>query len=305
MSLRIVFMGTPEFAVPSLSEIISAGYEVVRVYTQPPRRAGRGKSVTKSPVHQFAEIMGIPVETPESFRKSSVIDGLESIDADVACVVAYGQILPIRALNAPKLGCLNLHASLLPRWRGAAPIQRAIMAGDSETGVQIQQMERGLDTGDIVMSATQPIHSHDTAQKLHDRLSQQGAQLWSPVLAALSRGGLTATPQTGEATYASKIDKSEARLDWSRPAAELDCHIRGLAPFPGAWCELGGRRVKVHMAKIEDASGSAGTVLDDNLLIAGGKGALRLTTVQPAGKGKMNAADFLRGTPVNVGTVLE
>ncbi|MEP6343911.1 MAG: methionyl-tRNA formyltransferase [Maricaulaceae bacterium] len=305
MSLRIVFMGTPEFAVPSLSEIISAGYEVVRVYTQPPRRAGRGKSVTKSPVHQFAEIMGIPVETPESFRKPSVIDSLEAVGADVACVVAYGQILPVRALNAPKLGCLNLHASLLPRWRGAAPIQRAIMAGDSETGVQIQQMERGLDTGDIVMSATQPIHPHDTAQSLHDRLSQQGAQLWSPVLAALSRGGLTATPQTGEATYASKIDKSEARLDWSRSAQELDYHIRGLAPFPGAWCELGGKRVKIHMAKVEDASGSAGTVLDDNLLIACGNGALRLTDVQPAGKGKMNAEDFLRGTAVDVGTVLE
>ena len=305
MSLRIVFMGTPEFAVPSLSEIISAGYEVVRVYTQPPRRAGRGKSVTKSPVHQFAEIMGISVETPESFRKPSVINSLEALGADVACVVAYGQILPVRALSAPKLGCLNLHASLLPRWRGAAPIQRAIMAGDSETGVQIQQMERGLDTGDIVMSATQPIHPHDTAQNLHDRLSQQGAQLWSPVLAALSRGGLTATPQTGEPTYAHKIDKAEARLDWSRSAQELDYHIRGLAPFPGAWCELGGRRVKVHMAKVEDANGSAGTVLDDNLLIACGNGALRLTDVQPAGKGKMNAEDFLRGTPVGVGAVLE
>ena len=305
MSLRIVFMGTPDFAVPSLSEIISAGYDVARVYTQPPRRAGRGKSVTKSPVHQFAEIMGIPVETPESFRKSSVIDGLEAIGADVACVVAYGQILPARALSAPKLGCLNLHASLLPRWRGAAPIQRAIMAGDSETGVQIQQMERGLDTGDIVMSATQPIRPDDTAQSLHDRLSQQGAQLWSPVLAALSRGGLTATPQVGDATYAAKIEKAEARIDWSRPAAELDYHIRGLAPFPGAWCELGGKRVKVHMAKVEDASGAAGTMLDDQLLIACGDGALRLTHVQPAGKGKMSAEEFLRGTPVKAGDVLE
>lgn len=304
MSLRIVFMGTPEFAVPSLSEILSSGYDVAQVYTQPPRRAGRGKSVTKSPVHQFAEIMGLPVETPESFRKPSVIDALEAVDADVACVVAYGQILPARALSAPKLGCLNLHASLLPRWRGAAPIQRAIMAGDSETGVQIQQMERGLDTGDIVMSATQPIHPHDTAQSLHDRLSQQGAQLWSPVLAALSRGGLTATPQVGDATYAHKIEKSEARIDWSRPATELDCHIRGLAPFPGAWCELGGRRVKLHMAKVEDASGAASTVLDDQLLIACGDGSLRLTHVQPAGKGKMSAEEFLRGTPIKTGELL-
>ena len=179
------------------------------------------------------------------------------------------------------------------------------MAGDTETGVQIQQMERGLDTGDIVMSATQPIHPHDTAKNLHDRLSQQGAQLWSPVLAALSRGGLTATKQVGDATYAAKIEKVEARIDWSRPAEELDCHIRGLAPFPGAWCEMGGKRVKVHMAKVEDKGGAASTVLDDNLLIACGDKSLRLTQVQPAGKGKMNAEDFLRGTPVKTGDVLE
>jgi methionyl-tRNA formyltransferase len=308
MSLRIVFMGTPEFAVPSLSEILSSGYEVVRVYTQPPRRAGRGKAVKKSAVHDFSDAMGLPVETPESFRKSSVIDSLDALGADVACVVAYGQILPQRALTAPRLGCLNLHASLLPRWRGAAPIQRAIMAGDLETGVQIQQMERGLDTGDIVMSATQPIYADDTAQSLHDRLSQQGAQLWPPVLAALSRGGLTATPQIGEATYAHKIDKAESRLDWSRTAAELDCHIRGLAPSPGAWTELGGKRVKIHMAEVGDAeSGSApkpGTVLDDALSIACKGGTLRLTDVQPAGKGKMSAADFLRGTPIKMGSVL-
>lgn len=308
MSLRIIFMGTPEFAVPSLSEILSAGHEVVRVYTQPPRRAGRGKAMTKSAVHDFAEAMDIDVKTPESFRKPRIIDDLEALDADIACVVAYGQILPARALSAPKLGCLNLHASLLPRWRGAAPIQRAIMAGDSETGVQIQQMERGLDTGDIVMSATQPIHPHDTAQSLHDRLSHQGAQLWPPVLAALSRGGLTATPQTGEPTYAHKIEKSEARIDWSRTAVELDYHIRGLAPFPGAWCELGGRRVKVHMCRLEPQAApdnaAAGTLLDARLLIACGQGALRLTEVQPAGKNIMSAAEFLRGTPLPLGTIL-
>ena len=306
MSLRIVFMGTPEFAVPSLSGIISAGYEVARVYTQPPRRAGRGKSVTKSPVHQFAEIMGIPVETPESFRKPSVINALEDLDADVACVVAYGQILPQRALDAPKMGCLNLHASLLPRWRGAAPIQRAIMAGDSETGVQIQQMVKGLDMGDIVMSATQPIHKDDTAQTLHDRLSQQGAQLWPPVLAALSRGGLTATPQTGEATYAAKIEKAEARIDWSRPAYELDCHIRGLAPFPGAWTELGGKRVKVHMSEVINNGSNRpydwkiGQVLpsQDSLWVACGEGGtetLSLVTVQPAGKSPMSGEQLARG----------
>jgi len=308
MSLKIVFMGTPDFAVPSLSEILSAGHEVLRVYTQPPRRAGRGKAVQKSAVHDFAEAMGLTVETPESFRKPAVIDRLAALDADIACVVAYGQILLQRALTAPRHGCLNLHASLLPRWRGAAPIQRAIMAGDAETGVQIQQMERGLDTGDIVMSATQPIHLHDTATSLHDRLAQQGAQLWPPVLAALSRGGLTATPQSGEPSYAHKIDKAEARIDWTRPAAQLDSHIRGLAPFPGAWCEIGGRRVKIHMCRVETAAETAsatpGTVLDDSLLIACGEGALRLLDVQPAGKTIMSAEEFLRGANLSLGTVL-
>ncbi len=304
MTLSVVFMGTPEFAVPSLAEILASGYEVVAVYTQPPRRAGRGKHLTKSPVHQFAEIMGIPVKTPESFRKSKVIDGLEGLHADVACVVAYGQILPIRALEAPKFGCLNLHASLLPRWRGAAPVQRAIMAGDAETGVQIMQMAKGLDTGDILLSEITPIKNTDTAESLSTRLSRLGAGMWPRVLGGLERGALKPTPQTGEPTYAHKIDKAEARMDWTRPAADLDCHIRGLAPFPGAWCEIGGKRVKVHMAKPEEASGEAGTVLDDTLLIACGKGAIRLTEVQPAGKAKMSAKDFLRGTPVPKGTQL-
>jgi methionyl-tRNA formyltransferase len=304
MTLSIVFMGTPEFAVPSLAEILASGYEVVAVYTQPPRRAGRGKKLTKSPVHQFAEIMGIPVRTPVSFRKSKIIDGLEALHADVACVVAYGQILPVRALEAPKFGCLNLHASLLPRWRGAAPVQRAIMAGDKETGVQIMQMAKGLDTGDILLSETADIRPDDTAGALFDRLSRIGAGMWPRVLGALERGALKPTPQEGEPTYAHKIDKSEARIDWSRPSKCLDCHIRGFAPFPGAWCEIGGKRVKVHMAKPEEASGEAGTILDDNLLIACGKGALRLTEVQPAGKAKMSAKDFLRGTPVPIGTKL-
>lgn len=303
MALRVAFMGTPDFAVPSLSEILAAGYEVVCVYTQPPRRSGRGQSVTKSPVHQFAEVMGLPVRTPESFRKSSVIDQLESLDVDVACVVAYGQILPQRALGAPRDGCLNLHASLLPRWRGAAPIQRAIMAGDRQTAAQIMKMAKGLDTGDIVMSAVEPIHDTDTAQSLHDRLSRNGAQLWAPVLAALSRGGLQATPQAGEPTYAAKIDKAEARIDWSRPAKDLDCHIRGLSPFPGAWCELGGKRVKVLRARPFDGSGKAGEVILD-LTIACGEQALELISVQPAGKAAMSADDFLRGNDVPAGTVL-
>ncbi|MEE9347560.1 MAG: methionyl-tRNA formyltransferase [Robiginitomaculum sp.] len=312
MTLRVVFMGTPQFAVPSLSEILASGHEVVAVYTQPPRKSGRGQKLTKSPVHQFADVMGIDVRTPESFRKSKTIDGLEALGADVACVVAYGQILPVRALNAPRGGCLNLHASKLPRWRGAAPVQRAIMAGDSETAAQIMQMAKGLDTGDIVMSALEVIRANDTAGSLHDRLSHTGAQLWPPVLAALSRGGLTATPQTGAPTYAAKIDKAEAMIDWNRSAADLDCHIRGLAPFPGAYFMLAGKRVKVHMCAVEAGEDpkpvKAGTVLDDNGLIACGekneRSALRLIRVQPAGKSAMSFADFARGHGLSAGAVI-
>lgn len=304
MSLKLVFMGTPEFAVPSLSEILAQGHEVVAVYTQPPRPAGRGKKLTKSPVHQFAEIMGLDVRTPESFRKSKVIDGLEELNVDVACVVAYGQILPQRALDAPREGCLNLHASLLPRWRGAAPIQRAIMAGDTMTGVQIQKMEKGLDTGPIVMSASEPIHAHDTAQTLHDRLSRTGAQLWAPTLAALSRGGLTYTPQEGEPTYAHKIDKAEARIEWTRPAEELDFHIRGLSPFPGAWCEIEGKRVKVLLSEVADGEGAPGEVLGDDLTIACGTGTIKLLRVQPAGKSAMSGADFANGAQLSPGSIL-
>ena len=300
--MNIVFMGTPDFAVPSLAELIANGYNVVRVYTQPPRRAGRGKQLTKSPVHQFAEIMGIPVETPESFRKSKTIDALEALGADVACIVAYGQILPSRALAAPTHGCLNLHASLLPRWRGAAPVQRAIMAGDAQTGVQIQQMDKGLDTGDILLSETVDILKTDTAGALFDRLSRIGAGLWPRVLGGLERGALKPSPQEGEATYAHKIDKAEARINWNQSAQKLDNHIRGLAPFPGAWCDIDGKRVKVHLCEyveIDDTHGHPfGTALDDKLLIACALDAVRLIEVQPAGKPKMSAEDFLRGSAV-------
>lgn len=308
MTLNIVFMGTPDFAVPSLAELLSNGFNVVRVYTQPPRKSGRGQKLTKSPVHQFAELMGVPVETPESFRKPSVIDGLEALQADVACVVAYGQILPQRALDAPRDGCLNLHGSLLPRWRGAAPVQRAIMAGDAQTGVQIMQMEKGLDTGDILLSETVDISPRDTAGSLSERLSRTGAGLWPRALAALARGGLTPTPQQGEPTYAHKIDKAEARLDWTQPAKTLDCHIRGLAPFPGAWCELNGERLKIHLAEpIADSAmgrGKPGEILDEAGLVACGDGALRLKTVQPSGKPKMAADDFFRGARIKEGTIL-
>ncbi len=308
MSLRIVFMGTPEFAVPSLSEILAAGYDVVRVYTQPPRRAGRGKTLTKSPVHQFAEIMGIPVETPESFRKPRVIDALENLNADVACVVAYGQILPKRALAATRYGCLNLHGSKLPRWRGAAPVQRAIMAGDTETAAQIMQMGAGLDTGPILMSELITIQDDDNAATLSERMSRIGAGLWPQTLAALGRGGLVPTEQQGEVIYAAKIDKAEARLDWSKPAQDLEYQIRGLSPFPGAWCALPGRkgneRVKIHLARVEDGNDEPGAVLDGKLLIATGAGALRLLRLQPAGKSAMDASDYLRGRPVATDTKL-
>ena len=309
MTLRLAFMGTPDFAVRSLAEIAAAGHEVVRVYTQPPRKRGRGQAEQKTPVHQLAEVLGIPVETPESFRDPDVIADFRALDLDAAAVVAYGQILPQEALDAPRLGCLNLHASLLPRWRGAAPIQRAIMAGDETTGVQIQQMEAGLDTGPILLSETVAIAPTDTAASLHDKLMETGALMWSRALAALERGSLEAVPQSEDGvTYAKKISPEEARIDWSRPASELADHVRGLSPFPGAWFELdAGKepvRVKVLMATAEDGEGAPGTVLDDNLLVACGEGALRLARLQRSGKGAMDAGDFLRGHAVPAGTVL-
>ncbi len=311
MSLRVVFMGTPDFAVPSLSEIIANGHEVMRVYTQPPRKSGRGQKLTQSPVHQFAQIMGIPVETPEKFRMSSVIDDLETLDADVACVVAYGQILTSRALSAPKYGCLNLHGSLLPRWRGAAPVQRAIMAGDTQTAVQIMQMDKGLDTGDILLSETLAIDADDTAASLSSRMAGIGAGLWPRVLSALEREALRPTPQVGTPVYAHKIDKAEARIDWTKTARELDCHIRGLSPFPGAWCEIGGKRVKIHQAEVVErkTNDTAGTVIDSGGIIAcgadkNGATALQLLTVQPAGKAKMDIAAYLNAHALTVGAVL-
>lgn len=309
MSLRIAFMGTPEFAARSLAAITGAGHEVVRVYTQPPRPAGRGQELRKSPVHQLAEAFGIEVMTPERFREADVLADFASLDLDVACVVAYGQILPKEALDAPRLGCLNLHASLLPRWRGAAPIQRAIQAGDEVTGVQIMQMEEGLDTGPVLMSEIVPIAPDDTAGSLHDTLMETGAELWPRTLAALERGSLQAVPQSEDGvTYAKKITSAEARIDWTRPAGEVCDHIRGLSPFPGAWFTLstakGEVRVKVHFAEPEKGEGEPGEVLDDGLLVACGRGAVRLTRLQREGKGMMGADEFLRGTSVPAGTML-
>ncbi|MGD1934907.1 MAG: methionyl-tRNA formyltransferase [Candidatus Phaeomarinobacter sp.] len=307
--MRIAFMGTPDFSVPALAELIAAGHDVVAVYSQPPRKSGRGMTETPSPVHAFAQAQGIKVRTPEKLKGADEQAAFRDLDLDVAVVAAYGLILPQAILDAPRLGCLNIHASLLPRWRGAAPIQRAIMAGDAETGVAIMQMEAGLDTGPVLLAERTQIDATETAGELHDRLSLIGGGLMVRALAALERGSLEATPQPEDGvTYAAKIDKAEARMDWSRPAPELDCHIRGLAPFPGAWCEMEkdgkAQRVKVLRAQPVEASGTAGAALDDTLTIACGTGALKLLQVQRAGKGVQQADEFLRGFPVASGTVL-
>ena len=307
--MRLAFMGTPDFAVPSLAELIASGHEVVAVYSQPPRPRGRGQKLTPSPVHAFAGTMGLPVFTPASMKAPDTIEAFQSLDLDAACVVAYGQILKAEVLSAPRLGCFNLHGSLLPRWRGAAPIQRAIMAGDRQTGVQIMRMSEGLDEGAILLSEVLPIAPDDTAATLADRMATTGATLWTRALAAIERGGVTETEQVGEATYARKITPAEARLDWTRPAAELDCHIRGLSPFPGAWFEAPGPdgpvRVKALMSMPSlKGSGAPGEVLDDALLIGTGDGAVRLLRVQREGKAAQDPADFLRGFPLPVGTML-
>ena len=303
--MRLAFMGTPDFAVPALRALIAADHEIVRVYTQPPRPAGRGKAPRPSPVQLAAERAGLTVVTPQSFRDPDVIAEFAALDLDAAVVVAYGQILPQPALDAPRLGCLNLHASLLPRWRGAAPIQRAIMAGDVETGVAAMQMEAGLDTGPVLAEVRTPIAVDDTAATLHDRLAALGAPLMVETLARLAAGDLVPRPQPAcGATYAAKITKDEARIDWTRPAVEVDAHIRGLSPFPGAWGEIAGQRVKVLLSRAEAGSGAAGTALDDALLVACGQGAVRLLRLQRAGRGVAGAQEFLRGFAVPAGARL-
>ncbi|WP_019959958.1 methionyl-tRNA formyltransferase [Woodsholea maritima] len=309
MSLRLAFMGTPDFAAASLAEIVGAGHEVVRVYSQPPRKKGRGMSEQKSPVHALAEQFGLEVHTPASLRDPDVLGDFAALELDVACVVAYGQILPQAALDAPEMGCLNLHGSLLPRWRGAAPIQRAIMAGDAMTGVQIMQMEAGLDTGAILLSEIVPITAQDTAATLHDRMMGIGAQLWPRALAALERGSLEAVAQSEEGvSYAHKITSEEARMDWSRPGGDLVNHVRGLSPFPGAWfmmdSDKGPVRVKLLMAEAVAGEGSPGTVLDDRMTIACGSGALRPVRLQREGKGAMDLETFLRGNNIPKGSQL-
>jgi methionyl-tRNA formyltransferase len=298
--LRVVFMGTPEFAVPTLAGVVAAGHQVVAVYTQPPRPAGRGMAERTSAVHRFAADAGLAVLTPSSLKGEEPQRTFAAHQADAGVVVAYGLLLPKAILTAPREGCLNLHASALPRWRGAAPIQRAIMAGDTRTGVMVMRMEEGLDTGPVGLVEEMPIGPDTTAGELHDRMMLVGADLMGRALAALERGSLDFTPQeeTG-ATYARKIEKAEARIDWSRPAPEVHNHIRGLSPFPGAWFELARNgtpiRIKAQRSTLADGSGAPGSILDDQLTIACGKGAVRLTLVQREGKGAMDAPTFLRG----------
>lgn len=309
MSLRLVFMGTPDFAVPTLVEIVGAGHEVVAVYTRAPRPAGRGMDLQETPVAREAKRFGIPVLTPKTLRTPEAEAEFRAHTADAAVVVAYGLILPKPVLEAVPLGCFNLHASLLPRWRGAAPINRAVMAGDAESGVMVMKMEEGLDTGPVAIAERVPVGPDMTAGELHDRLAPLGARMMPVALGALERGTLSLTPQ-GEAgvTYAAKIEKSETRIGWSKPWQEVHNHIRGLSPFPGAWFELGeGKsavRVKVLRTTRGEGGGAPGTVLDDNLTIACGAGSVRIVELQRAGKQPMNADEFLRGTPLRAGSVV-
>jgi methionyl-tRNA formyltransferase len=302
--MRVIFMGTPEFSVPVLDSLVAAGHEVVAVYCQPPRPAGRGKRHRPSPVQARAEALGLPVRHPESLKGAEAQAELAALQADVAVVVAYGLILPQAVLDAPARGCLNIHASLLPRWRGAAPIQRAIMAGDAETGICIMCMEAGLDTGPVLLREATPIGAEDTAGSLHDRLSEMGARLVTEALGRLDALSPQPQPEIG-VTHAAKIDKAEARIDWQRPAAEVDRTIRGLSPFPGAWCLAGDERVKILGSVLAEGRGAPGEVLDGALTVACGRDAVRLTRLQRAGRGPQGAAEFLRGMPLPPGTRLE
>jgi methionyl-tRNA formyltransferase len=306
--LRIIFMGTPEFAVPTLAALFDSGYDIAAVYTQPPRAAGRGMALRKSPVQDFAETAGLEVRTPERLKSAEEQERFRALGADVAIVVAYGLILPKPILEALRHGCLNLHPSLLPDWRGAAPINRAIIAGDTETGVSIMRMDEGLDTGPVCLVERIAIEPDETAGELHDRLALLGARLMIEALDALEQGKLNCQKQPEQGSYAEKITPAEARLNFRAPANQLYDRIRGLSPHPGAWCEieLNGKpeRIKVLRATLVEQDGVPGTVLDDNLAIACGKGAIRLTEVQRASKRPMSAEEFLRGVKVPKGTVL-
>jgi methionyl-tRNA formyltransferase len=302
MALRLAFMGTPDFAVPTLAELIAQGHDIAAVYSQPPRPKGRGMALEPSPVHQFAQRAGLPVRHPISLKGETEQAEFAALDLDAAIVVAYGLLLPKAILEAPRLGCFNLHASLLPRWRGAAPIQRAVMAGDEETGVMVMQMEEGLDTGPVLMAERVRI-GRKTSGELTAELSRLGADLMVRALGALERGAVTPQPQAEAGiTYARKITKDEARIDWSKSAAEIDMMIRGLAPSPGAFTEAKGDRLKILSAMPMKDRGNPGEVLTDDLTVACGEGALKLLKVQRAGKGVMDARELLKGFPLPPGT---
>lgn len=303
--MRIAFMGTPDFSVPAFDALLAAGHEVACVYTQPPRPAGRGQKERKSPVHLRAEAEGLEVRTPVSLKDAEAQAAFAALDLDVAVVVAYGLILPAPILEAPRRGCINIHASLLPRWRGAAPIQRALLAGDTETGVTIMQMDEGLDTGPELLRESIGIGATMNAGELHDGLCALGSRLIVEALAGLESGAITPVPQTEDgATYAKKIERGEERIDWTRSAAEIARHVRGFAPWPGAWCEQEGDRIKVLVAEVAEGAGQPGEVLDDALRVACGDGAVRLLRAQRAGRGAMDAEEYLRGRPVARGTHL-
>lgn len=309
--LRLIFMGTPDFAVPSLAALIAAGHEIVCVYSQPPRPAGRGQQVQKSPVHRFAEEKGVPVRTPKSLRNAEAQAEFAGLNADAAVVAAYGLILPQAILDAPRLGCVNVHGSLLPRWRGAAPIQRAILAGDAETGITIMQMDVGLDTGAMLSKQAVAITPATTASGLHDDLAALGARMIAPALAGLADGSLTGQPQPEEGvTYAAKLTREDGRLDWSQPAAFVERQVRALTPWPGCWFDIGAERIKVLAAEPGGAATGApetllpGTLLDDRLTVACADGAVRLTRVQRPGKAPVDGAAFLRGFALPVGSVI-
>ena len=306
MPLRLIFMGTPDFAVPTMLELAGRGHEIVAVYTRAPKPAGRrGLELQPTPVEREARKLGLNVLTPASLKKEDEQSAFAAHGADAAVVVAYGLILPKAILDAVPLGCFNVHASLLPRWRGAAPIQRAIMAGDAESGVTIMRMDVGLDTGDMAMVERIPIGADMTAGELHDALSLLGARMMPAALGAHERGTLTFTPQPEEGvTYAAKIEKAETRIDWRKPWSEVHNHIRGLSPFPGAWCELSGERVKILRTTKGEGSGAPGALLDDKLTIACGEGAVRIVELQKAGSRTMKTGEFLRGTPLPAGARL-
>ncbi|MFI4933965.1 MAG: methionyl-tRNA formyltransferase [Caulobacterales bacterium] len=301
--MRLAFLGTPDFALQSLAAVIEAGHQLAAVYSQPPAPRGRGRTLTNSPVHAFAEARGVAVRTPASMRAPEEVAAFRALGLDAAVVVAFGQILPREVLTAPRLGAFNLHASLLPRWRGAAPIQRAIMAGDKQTGIEVMRMTEGLDEGPVLAVATLRIDAMETAGSLHDRLAAAGATLLVRTLARIADGTAVETPQPAEGvTYAKKIRPKEARIDWRRPAAEVDRQIRGLSPAPGAWFQApsdrGPVRVKALLSRLEEGEGAPGEVLDERLLVACGEGAVRILKAQREGRGAQGAAEFVRGFPL-------